>query len=118
MDKTGGLFHVIRHLALFLCDDPASYSASSARWLLLRRGFADGYFLYLAVSSVITAVLLLRLHFPFKADSGRLYPFVFPQAGHALLHSLLECSHPLLLFRSLTESGGGKKKRREKESRS
>src|ERR1700741_3403590 len=109
MDKIGGLFHVIRHLTRLLRDDPALYSASSATGLFLRwrSGFPDRHFLDRAIGSVITAVLLLRFHFPFKADSGRLYPFVFTQAGHALLDRLLEGDHPLRLFRLLTQSCGG-----------
>jgi len=109
MDQVGGLFHVIRHLTRLLRDDPALYSASSATGLFLRwrSGFPDRHFLDRAIRYVTTAVLLLRFHFPFKADSGRLYPFVFTQAGHALLHSLLEGGYPLLFFGLLTHSGGG-----------
>src|ERR1044072_3341924 len=109
MDKVGGLFHVIRHLTRFLRDDPALYSASSATGLFLRwrSGFPDRHFLDRAISSVITAVLLLRFDFAFKADSGRLYPFVFTQAGEALLHRLLKGGYPLLFLRLLAQSGGG-----------
>src|SRR6185369_3521204 len=109
MDQVGGLFHVIRHLTRFLRDDPALYSASSATGLFLRwrSGFPDRHFLDRAISSVITTVLLLRFDCPFKADSGRLDPFVFTQAGGALLHRLLKGGHPLLFFRRLTQCGSG-----------
>src|SRR4026209_2332633 len=108
MDKIGGLFHVIRHLALLLRDDPALYSASSATGLFLRwrSGFPDRHFLDRAVSSVITAVLLLRFNFALKADSGRLFSFVLSQAGHALLPRVLKGGYPLLLFRLLAQSCG------------
>src|ERR1044072_5321887 len=109
MDKVGGLFHVIRHLPRLLRDDPALYSASSATRLFLRwrSGFPDRHFLDRAISSVVTTVLLLRFHFSFKADSCLLYPFVFTQAGEALLYRLLKTGNPLLFFRRLAQCGGG-----------